>query len=134
MLESFYIAVFAAVIGWVFAEILIKEGEVLGFWGQFIEWALVKQKVVNGRQYRVESYFFKPLGGCHKCVSGQIALWVYLALHWPIYWAALQTKSMSWHVDIFDTTFAFHIFAICLAVLFSLVIDKLMKFLTKIGE
>ena len=61
--NAFYIAVFA----WVFRNVLIAEGNVLGWYGDFLE----------SLYQRGLKWLAKPLGWCGKCMSGQLALWSY---------------------------------------------------------
>ena len=62
MLITIYIAIFAVV----FCEMLITEGNIFAFYGQLIE--------------RLPLWLQNPLGGCPKCMAGQIALWGYILL------------------------------------------------------
>jgi len=62
MLITLYIAIFAVV----FCEMLITSGNIFAFYGRMIE--------------RLPDWITKPLGGCPKCMAGQIALWGYLLL------------------------------------------------------
>lgn len=56
-LNAFLIGAFA----YVFTNILIQPGEILGFFGNWIN--------------RLPDYLRKPLGGCEACFAGQLALW-----------------------------------------------------------
>ena len=62
MLVALYIAIFTVV----FTEMLITKGNIFSFYSQWIE--------------RLPEWLYKPLGGCPKCMAGQVALWGYLLL------------------------------------------------------
>ena len=66
---------FCSVVAYVYAEILVKPGEVLAPWARFIERTLVKDGTSEEGYYRKEHWLYKPIFGCAKCVSGQLALW-----------------------------------------------------------
>lgn len=107
MLSFFQIAFMCAVIGYIYAEILIAPGMVLfPFWKWLCRTWLLKSTIVNDREVINESWFYKPLGGCYKCVTGQLAFWWYL----------FGTHSYN---------FFFHVFSVCLAILFSVLIHQL---------
>ncbi|HCC71261.1 MAG TPA: hypothetical protein DEQ09_08945 [Bacteroidales bacterium] len=52
-----------AVFAFVFCELLITEGNILGFYGQLIK--------------RLPEWAAMPLGLCAKCFAGQVAFWSY---------------------------------------------------------
>jgi len=52
-----------AIFAFVFCELLITEGNILGFYGRFLE--------------RLPGWVAMPLGLCAKCFAGQLALWSY---------------------------------------------------------
>jgi len=58
----FLYAPLIAISAYVFKEFLIQEGELLQFYGSFLN------KIENDN-------IRKPLGGCLQCFSGQLALW-----------------------------------------------------------
>jgi len=57
-----------AVIAFVFSELLITDGNIFAFYGRWIE-------NLEGRGL---DWLSMPLGGCPKCLAGQLALWGYL--------------------------------------------------------
>jgi hypothetical protein len=61
--NCFYAAAFA----WVFSNVLTTEGNVLAFYGRWLE-MLYQRRL---------TWLAKPLGWCGKCLSGQLALWTY---------------------------------------------------------
>lgn len=61
---------FAAAFAYVFSSVLTMPGEILGFYGDFLE-----------RVHAVRPWLAKPLGYCAKCFAGQVALWSF-----PFYW------------------------------------------------
>ena len=130
MLNScFHIALVAAVIGYVYAEVLIKPGELLSFWWVFLERmftydvhttkevelpeevALLKGRTTETiRSTEKRTWLLlKPLGGCSKCVAGQLSLWAYLYL---------------FHHQYSFTIFIHLIFTICLTILITLALKK----------
>ena len=59
MYLTIYIAIFAVV----FSEMLVTEGNIFAFYSRLLE--------------RMPEWLASPLGGCPKCMAGQIALWGY---------------------------------------------------------
>ena len=57
-----------AVIAFVFSYILTEDGEILSWYFRLIQ--------------RLPDWLFKPLGGCSRCLAGQIALWYGFTLDW----------------------------------------------------
>jgi len=88
-----------AVTAVVYKEILFRE-PILNWWLRF------------GERWE-RRWFFKPIWGCHKCIAGQAALWLYLFTRFNISIAGVSihawgTYSLIWHL-----------FAICAAILFA---------------
>lgn len=127
------IAVKAAVLGYTYAEILIQPGEILHWLYRFFQRLLTRKEIVPGaevpeelqdfgievkeREIIHEHWLLKPLGACAKCVSGQIALWLFLT-------EAIIHSYYSDYNCIF--TVANHLFTICLAIIITRLIQKLM--------
>lgn len=70
-------------IGFVWSEILTQPGEAFNWLFKYID--------------RLPLWLSKPLGGCAKCVTGQIALWTFIyhyhtdySLFWHIYFVSLS--------------------------------------------
>jgi hypothetical protein len=87
-----------AVIAFTYSEILVEGGMILNPWYKFLE-----------RKIGHLPYLFKPLIECSKCVAGQISLWAY-----PFFY--------SYNYNLFE-----HIYSICQAILFALVIKLIMN-------
>lgn len=68
-----------AIIGVVMIVVMANE-PILNWWFRFGYRVGVKK--VSGRE--VERWFYKPIWGCEKCLSGQLALWSYLFFHFRI--------------------------------------------------
>lgn len=122
MLDSISIALMCSVIAYVYAEILIRPGEVLNWWFVFLSSIfrtttiekINTEKKGMGFEHRTqpveievvkEHWIFKPLVGCSKCVAGQMALWSYLFKTGPL------------HIG-------YHVFTVCLAILITYTIKK----------
>jgi hypothetical protein len=56
------------VIAFVFSYILTDEGEIMAWYYRLI--------------LRLPDWLFKPLGGCGRCLAGQIGLWYGFTLDW----------------------------------------------------
>lgn len=94
MLVSLKIALVCAVVGYVYSEILTAEGMILARFRDICEENLRRSA-------------FKPLIGCFKCVTGQLAMWLFIVVQWNSY-------NPIWHI-----------FSICSAILLVSFIDKL---------
>lgn len=78
LLFAVSVATAAGVSGFVYVTILTQPGQILAGWKSFLENAYIK---IFG--WETESYFkyrwiMKPLVECELCVSGQLALWLFL--------------------------------------------------------
>jgi hypothetical protein len=71
---NYELAILLAVLGVVYSEILTSPGELLYKVYDFKRFILYKY--VKNEQ--TAEYILKPLGGCAKCTSGQLAFWVFL--------------------------------------------------------
>jgi hypothetical protein len=87
-----------AIITYVYVFILSRE-DILNWWFRFGE-------RFNGR------WFYKPVWDCEKCISGQMALWSYPAI------------CLNGHTEYFCFL---HIYTVCLSILLSIVITKILK-------
>lgn len=132
MVECFKLALISAIIGYVYALVLVQPGEALGWLFSFLKKRLTKKEIVEGaeipeelkglsvRSEKIvyhEHWLLKPLGACEKCVSGQIAMWLFLR------------QSIIGHYYLNnDTIFVIinHIFTICLSILLTLILKKLL--------
>jgi hypothetical protein len=77
MMFYFYI-LSCSIIGFVWSEILTQPGEIFN-------------KLFNQID-RLPLWLSKPLGGCAKCVTGQIALWTYLYYYHSNYSAFIHVS------------------------------------------
>lgn len=89
-----------ALIAVVYAHILLRE-PVLHWWLKI------------GERYE-RRWFFKPVWGCHKCMAGQLALWLYLLRLVPYDFKLLIYLPGSGHYS-----FIGHIFAIYASIFIS---------------
>lgn len=82
-----------ALVAFVYSVILTEGGMILNPWYNFLD-----RKIG-------ESWLFKPLVGCYRCVAGQMAFWYYI---------------VKFRYDIFE-----HAFFISFAIFTAIVINKL---------
>ena len=62
MLDILSYSILIGIFAYVFINVLIPEGEVLGFYSKFL--------------YKInKEWLRKPLGGCLQCFTGQFSLW-----------------------------------------------------------
>lgn len=71
---------------------------------------LLNKVYIELQNSKLPDWFFKPLIGCFKCVSGQMALWGYVLFIRPY--------------SIFE-----HVFFICLTIFISYIINKIYQWL-----
>lgn len=76
MLELF-IAFPCAVVGYVYAAVLLEKGNLLDFLGEAIS---SKHADAVNEDKKIQAKFWLMLM-CHLCVSGQLALWTYLTIN-----------------------------------------------------
>lgn len=91
MLEILKVAITAYV-----ATLLMEDGMILSWWYNLIR--------------RLPDVFYKPLGGCIACFSGQFALWYYLIAHLHYY------------------NFFEHVFFIAATIFTVLILDKILNY------
>lgn len=135
MIICIKIAFMAAVIGYVYARVLIQPGEVLSWLYRFFQKHLTRQielpaaeipdelkeigfnKPGPKKTKTVEHWLLKPLGACEKCVSGQLALWFFVG------YSILQSYNC-----IIDCIFTIPklIFTICLSILITILFRRLL--------
>jgi len=58
---------------------------------------------------QLPEWLFKPLGGCFRCITGQVALW--------------------WFIFMEEYTIVNHLFFISMTIIFSMILDKLILYL-----
>jgi FtsH-binding integral membrane protein len=102
MLE-FMIAFPCAVVGFIYASVLLDDGNILDSLGNYIQ-GKHADAVNEGRKF-AEKFWLMLM--CHLCVSGQLALWTYLIVT-PLY---------SWSLPSL-------IFTICLSILLAKIFHK----------
>lgn len=93
MTALLFLSIKAAVVAFVYTEILVAGDQILNPWYKFLE-----------RKVGKYPWIFKPLVDCGKCVSGQISLWSYLVFYFHFY-------------NVLD-----HAFVICLAIMLTVII------------
>lgn len=52
----------------------MQPGEILSWYARLLDRIFVKEKFEPAYE-RKEMWLYKPLGGCSKCLGGQIAFW-----------------------------------------------------------
>lgn len=80
----------------------------------YIFWVLIQPEMILHFYWKwinkLPDYLYKPLGGCNRCVAGQIGTWFYLIKYFKCY-------------NLFD-----HIFFICGTILTVLILDKIIDY------
>lgn len=129
--ESILMAIMSSVIGYVYSSVLIQPGEILYPLFKHLRKALTKVtyeevelpeelkglSLPEKREVSKEHWLLKPLGSCEKCTSGNISNWLFL------FYSIIQSYYMAYGC-IF--TLANHVFTICLAILLTKILSKLM--------
>ena len=105
-----------SIIGVVINVIMPKEG-ILNWWFRFGEKYF--KEIVAGEEK--ERLLFRPIWGCEKCFSGQLALWIYFFSH------IKGNNPVDWHTT---GWFSFpgyslleHILAVCIAILSAVILS-----------
>lgn len=70
-------SIIIGIVGYVFANILIADDMIFGFYSRFLT-------RMREKGYLAE-WIYKPLGGCSTCFTGQIAFWYYLVAEFGAY-------------------------------------------------
>ena len=93
-----------AIIAYTFSVHMTDRGDIFGWWYQILDKIKMKK--------RWYSELAKPFGWCEKCTAGQLAFWYYLyeSVFGNCYYRADG-----------------HIAFVCLAVLFTVLLSKLIK-------
>jgi hypothetical protein len=73
LLTATLIGVASSIVGVAINYVMPNE-KILNWWFRFGN--KVGIKIVDGSE--VERWFYRPIWGCEKCLSGQIAMWYYL--------------------------------------------------------
>lgn len=115
-MDSYFIATFqatvilafmCAVIGWVYVRILTQPGQVLSFWKVFLVSTYDEIFGINTPASDRYRWILMPIVECELCVTGQLALWLYLFL--------------------MKFILLYLIFCICLAILIAKTLNQLLK-------
>jgi hypothetical protein len=99
-------ALVCALIGCVYIKILAYE-KVLNWWFKI------------GLKHS-KKWYYEPIWGCEKCVSGQFALWSYL-----VFAVLHEYRPHNAMYSLFGYNPLFHVFTICIAILFALIISRI---------
>lgn len=116
------IAIGCALVGVVYSSILTEPGMI--FHGLY-KW--LELKLWNKCNYRIfedspkYKWIFKPLIDCYRCVSGQIALWVFSFLFFNKYILFFCSASIRSIFNLLGT----HVFLICLSIFTSCLLNNL---------
>lgn len=120
--ETLAFAGVCALIAVVYRHILLAE-PVLNWWARF------------GAKFE-NKWWHAPIWGCHMCISGQLALWLYL--YWKLnlnysYFKQGCSNLINENIYLINSngwTLTGHLFAICAAILLSKILkDKLEKWI-----
>lgn len=114
---SILIAICSAICGFVYIRVLQQPEHILGWWHKLLTKIFNNDKrFAQGKQ---EYWLYTILGGCEVCNTGQIALWSYG-------WFAFRsgTYQLPLTLDMVSAVM-FHVFTICCAILFVIVIKHL---------
>lgn len=110
MLDFLNLTIFSfmcSIVAIVYADILVRPGQVLESFGIWMTRKLVKKKENElCVEEDVVHWLYMPLIGCSKCVAGQIALWSYFF----------------WHQGYI---LGYHIYSICASVLITYLLNKI---------
>ena len=82
----FILSLSIAVLAVVVSEIISAEGNILAFYGRFLDW--MDEKGLE--------WIARPLGLCPKCFAGQMALWMFLFL--PEYSFVVHIFFIAWSI------------------------------------
>ncbi len=107
MIELIIISFCVALVGFTYSVILTDGGMILDFWYIFLQ-----RKVSNEKLFNV-------LVGCSKCVSGQLALWVFFFTPYFNWWHEFHFE---WAI--------IHLLFIIITIWFSLILNKFHKWLS----
>lgn len=80
--------IFISITAFVYANILSQPGEIFGKWYGFLNNLFQTDKrISSGKQLHP---LFKMMIGCEKCVSGQLALWYFMANNYGGYFIGVR--------------------------------------------
>ena len=104
-------------------NVIMPNEKILNWWFQIGE--KIGKEIVHGKER--ERLIYRPIWGCEKCFSGQLALWIYLFSHIkandPTMWDAVGWFSFPGY------SFFGHILSVCIAiftaVIFSFIINQI---------
>lgn len=121
-LSSLWLGLASAIIS-VVINVIMPNEPILNWWFRFGE--KYGKEIVHNKER--ERLIYRPIWGCEKCFSGQIAFWVYFFSHvtanMPVEW-----QERGWF-DFPGYNIFSHIFAVCTAiftaVIFSHYINKI---------
>ncbi len=95
-INDYILSIKLAIVAFVYSEVLTEPGMALNWLFHLLN--------------KLPEFLFKPLIGCFKCVSGQMALWVFLYFNWNGY-------------DLI--AFGNHVFFISLTIIASWIVSKI---------
>lgn len=104
-------AALIAITGFTYSYILTQPGEIFGkLYGKLDNLFNTDKRACKGLGFHP---VFKMIIACPKCVSGQMALWIFIALNYDYYLA-----SFIWH-------FVFHVLFIGTSVFFATIVKSI---------
>lgn len=123
-LSALCLGVACSIIGVVINVIMPKEA-ILNWWFRFGE--KYGKEIVAGEEK--ERLIYRPIWGCEKCFSGQLALWIYFFSHIkgnnPVDWSANGWFSFPGY------SLLSHILSVCIAIFTAVIFSH---FINKIKE
>lgn len=78
LLFAVSVAIAAGVSGFVYVTVLTQPGQILAGWKTFLENTYIKITGWETDRYFRYRWVMKPIVECELCVSGQLALWLFL--------------------------------------------------------
>lgn len=115
-LHAFLLGIAGAIMG-VTVNVIMPNEKILNWWFRIGE--KVGKEIVHGQEK--ERLIFRPIWGCEKCFSGQLAFWIYFFSHIrpnePIYWEANGWFSFPGY------SLIEHALAVCTAILSAVILS-----------
>lgn len=104
MLATFTYTIFIAITAFTYSYILTQPNEIFGkLYGIFNTLFKTDKRISAGKGVHP---LFKMIMWCEKCVSGQMALWIFLAFHYNYYLInlSLAIQTLITHIIFIGTT------------------------------
>lgn len=118
---NIFISICIALVGVTYSSILTEPGNIFHGLHKWIEQFLFDPMKGRFEDQWKHKWIFTPLIDCYKCVSGQMALWVFSFLFFNKYILFFNSASI---ISIFKLA-GTQIFLICLSIFTSCLLNKL---------